>query len=231
MKAAYPLEILDQHVGIIGKTGSGKTYAAKGMVERMLQEGRRVCVLDPTGAWWGLKSSADGTAPGFPVVIFGGAHADIPINDQMGRALGEFIAQSSVPAIIDLSEMFTGESHRFVAGFAERPDDQHLQATTAGASHIGSVLQHGQGAMSPEELLNVWMQRFPPKTARMLQVLVEAHPDALTRAEIAERSEVSPTSSGLGGGLRDLLKNNLIDGRGGAYRANPFLTGSEMPDG
>ncbi len=115
----YPLEILDQHVAIIGKTGSGKTYAAKGMVERMLTEGRRICILDPTGAWWGLKSSADGTEAGFPMVIFGGAHADIPINDQMGRALGEFIAQSSVPAIIDLSEMFTGESHRFVAGFAE----------------------------------------------------------------------------------------------------------------
>jgi len=27
---------------------------------------------DPVGVWWGLRSFADGTAEGLPVVIFGG---------------------------------------------------------------------------------------------------------------------------------------------------------------
>ena len=41
-----PLEIMATHVAIVGKTGSGKTYTAKGLVERLLEANRRVIVLD-----------------------------------------------------------------------------------------------------------------------------------------------------------------------------------------
>lgn len=71
-----PPAALLQHVAILGKTGSGKTYAAKGIVEDLLRAGRRVCVLDPTGAWWGLRSSADGKAAGYPVIVLGGQDVD-----------------------------------------------------------------------------------------------------------------------------------------------------------
>jgi DNA helicase HerA-like ATPase len=67
-----PEAALAQHVAVVGKTGSGKTFRAKGEVERLLQKRQRVCVIDPTGAWYGLKSSADGKSAGFPIVIFGG---------------------------------------------------------------------------------------------------------------------------------------------------------------
>jgi hypothetical protein len=40
-------------IAILGKKGRGKSYAAKGLVERVL-------VLDPLGHWWGLKVSANG---------------------------------------------------------------------------------------------------------------------------------------------------------------------------
>lgn len=73
-KHRIPDEALRQHVAIVGKTGSGKTYTAKGLVERLLEEGRRVCVLDPTGAWYGLRTLANGKKAGFPVMIFGGEH-------------------------------------------------------------------------------------------------------------------------------------------------------------
>ena len=73
-----PLEIMATHVAIVGKTGSGKTYTAKGLVERLLEANRRVIVLDPTGAWWGLRSKADG-APGFPIPVLGGEHGDVPL--------------------------------------------------------------------------------------------------------------------------------------------------------
>lgn len=53
-----PLALLDQHAAIVGKTGSGKTFAAKGMVERLLDAGRRVCIVDPTGVWWGSDPRA-----------------------------------------------------------------------------------------------------------------------------------------------------------------------------
>jgi hypothetical protein len=114
-----PAKALEQHIAILGKTGSGKTYAAKGVVERILSDGGRVCIIDPTGAWHGLRSSATGKSAGFPVVIFGGEHADLPLGSAHGEALAEIIGTASTPAIIDTSLMRVGERTRFFADFAD----------------------------------------------------------------------------------------------------------------
>ena len=113
------IDIFDQHVGFVGKTGSGKTYAAKGYVERLLTARRNVCIVDPTGAWWGLRSSASGKDVGFPVVVFGGDHADVPITEHSGAALADFVRAGNRPCIIDLSNTMLGERHRFMERFAE----------------------------------------------------------------------------------------------------------------
>ncbi|MGE3175837.1 MAG: DUF87 domain-containing protein [Vicinamibacterales bacterium] len=117
--AGVPEPALNQHLAIIGATGSGKTFAAKSLVEHLLRAGRRVCIIDPTGAWWGLRSSADGKGPGFPITIFGGDRADVPITEHAGHALGELIAARNLPAVIDLSGTMLSERHRFVERFAE----------------------------------------------------------------------------------------------------------------
>lgn len=70
-----PAAALDQHIAILGKTGSGKTFAAKGIVERLLGQRRQVCVLDPTAAWWGLRLDANGKGRGYDVVLIGGKPA------------------------------------------------------------------------------------------------------------------------------------------------------------
>lgn len=114
-----PNAALAQHIAILGKTGSGKTYAAKGVAENILRESGRVCVIDPTGAWHGLRSSATGKSAGFPVVIFGGAHADLPLGGAHGEAIAEIIGTSSTPAILDTSLMRVGERARFFADFAD----------------------------------------------------------------------------------------------------------------
>lgn len=56
-----PIELLDRPAAVIGGSGSGKTYAAKGAVEKLLGAVRRVCIVDPTGAWCGLRAHAYGT--------------------------------------------------------------------------------------------------------------------------------------------------------------------------
>ena len=81
---ALPVDALDDRIAIVGTAGSGKTYAAKGFVERLLDTGARVTIVDPLGVWWGLRASADGSAAGYPVVVFGGRHADVPITAEMG---------------------------------------------------------------------------------------------------------------------------------------------------
>ena len=70
---SLPAEALDDRIAIVGAAGSGKTYAAKGFVERLLERGARVAIVDPLGVWWGLRASADGGAPVMPWSCSAGA--------------------------------------------------------------------------------------------------------------------------------------------------------------
>jgi DNA helicase HerA-like ATPase len=120
LPADLPAAALDERIAIVGTSGSGKTYAAKGLVERLLETGARVAVVDPLGVWWGLRASADGSAPGYPVVVFGGRHADVPITAEIGAALGRLIGSQALACVIDLSELGSGAARRrFMALFAE----------------------------------------------------------------------------------------------------------------
>ncbi|MCX5495759.1 hypothetical protein OSH11_13680 [Kaistia dalseonensis] len=119
-ESGLPTALLDTPLAIIGTTGSGKTYVAKGAVELLLELGRRVCIVDPLDVWHGLRTSADGVAPAFPVVIFGGDHADVPINPTMGGQLGSLIARGVAPAaIVVTADMTGGETNRFLTAFFE----------------------------------------------------------------------------------------------------------------
>jgi hypothetical protein len=112
---------LDERVAIVGTSGSGKTYAAKGLVELLLTSAARICVVDPLGVWWGLRSSADGITPGFPVIVFGGRHADVPLDEGMGAALGRGVGtHESLACVVDVSELGSSAARRrFMSAFAE----------------------------------------------------------------------------------------------------------------
>lgn len=126
-----PEKILDKHLGILGINGSGKTYTAKGCVETLLEKKERVCIIDPTGVWWGLKSSATGKSGAFPVVVFGGEHADLPISGLHGETIAEAIGTSNTPAIIDTSLMRGSERTKFFTDFAET-----LRIKNSGPLHL-----------------------------------------------------------------------------------------------
>jgi len=118
--AALPADALDDRIAIVGTAGSGKTYGAKGFVERLLGSGARMVIVDPLGVWWGLRASADGSAAGYPVVVFGGKHADVPITADIGAALGRLIPSAALACVIDLSELGSNAARRrFMAAFAE----------------------------------------------------------------------------------------------------------------
>lgn len=113
-----PIEILNQHVAVLGKTRSGKSSVMRGLVERLIQEGRPVCIIDPKGDWWGIKLAKDGKHRGFPVVIFGGEHADIPIDEHSGQLVAELFATENRPCLIDLGGWMVGPRTRFWIDFA-----------------------------------------------------------------------------------------------------------------
>lgn len=119
MSHPIPDAALDSDIAIIARKGSGKTYLARGLVERLLDLGRRVVIVDPLGSWWGLKASADGEREGYPVAVFGGDHGDMPLTDKMGEPLGRLIAEENFPCVIDTSLMRKEEQGRLAIDLFE----------------------------------------------------------------------------------------------------------------
>lgn len=113
--------LMQHHTAVLGKTGAGKTYTSKVLIERAYQRGDRVCILDPIKSdWWGLTSSADGKKPGLPFSILGGPHAHVPLHSGAGRAIAEIVASGELQhSIIDMAEFEAGGSSKFFIDFAE----------------------------------------------------------------------------------------------------------------
>lgn len=116
---SLPLDAVAGTFAILGIRNSGKSHTASVMAEEMLKAGQPIVVYDPTSAWWGLKSSADGKRPAFPVVIFGGEHADVPLEETAGETIATTIVEKRIPAILDCSLLRKGARIRFMTSFAE----------------------------------------------------------------------------------------------------------------
>ncbi len=114
-----PLDFVTQTQAILAKRGAGKSYCASVQAEEMLKAGQQVIVVDPTGAWWGLKSSADGKKAGFSIVVFGGEHPDVPLEENAGEIVAAAIVEHRFSAILDLSLFRKGQMTRFMFPFLE----------------------------------------------------------------------------------------------------------------
>jgi uncharacterized protein len=109
---ALPAEAVTQTFCILAKRGVGKTYTASVMAEEMLKASQPVVCIDPVGAMWGLRS-------GFPVVILGGEHADVPLEESAGEVVARAVVEHRFSAVIDLSLFRKGQMFRFMVAFAE----------------------------------------------------------------------------------------------------------------
>lgn len=115
-----PLDVATTASAIVGIRGTGKTNTATVIVEQLAAHGQRSIIIDPLDVWWGLKSSADGKEPGLPVVVFGGPHGDLPLNDDDGERIAEALATERVTAVLSLRHLRKGAQERFATAFAER---------------------------------------------------------------------------------------------------------------
>jgi hypothetical protein len=113
-----PADAVTQTFAILAKRGAGKTYTASVLAEELLKAKQQVLIVDPTGAWWGLRASADGRSEGFPILVAGGDHADIPLDEHAGETMAQ-AAADRFSAVLDLSGFRKGQSMRFMTGFLE----------------------------------------------------------------------------------------------------------------
>lgn len=115
-----PLEAVTQTFAILAKRGMGKTFTASVLIEEMLEHRQRVVVIDPVGVWWGLRSSATGKSAGYPVVIIGGDHGDLPLEVNSGELVADLIIDNDLAVVIDLSLLRKNQQRTFMTAFAER---------------------------------------------------------------------------------------------------------------
>jgi len=107
--------------GILAQRRVGKTYTASVIAEELVAAHQPFVVLDPTGAWWGLRAAADGVRPGLPVVIVGGQHGDLPLERTGGRVLAEIVVEHPGYYVVDFSLFESAEAERqFATDFIER---------------------------------------------------------------------------------------------------------------
>ena len=116
-----PVQCFESHVGVVGKTGSGKTSTVKSIVEYLVAIGERVCIVDPIKSdYFGLTSSADGKSPGLPFQILGGPHGHVPLHAAAGKAVGELVATGALRlSILDMADFGPGDHSKFFVDFAQ----------------------------------------------------------------------------------------------------------------
>lgn len=127
---SLPLDVLTRTTAIVGQRGTGKTSTAVVLVEEADAAGGQFAVIDPTGAWYGLRSNASGKGAGLKVVVFGGHHGDLPLQHTAGAFLARLVVEQSVNVVLDLELLTKGQQIQFVAEFAEALYHGNREAVT-----------------------------------------------------------------------------------------------------
>ncbi len=104
---------------ILAQKGKGKTHTATVQAEELLDAHQQIVVIDPTDAWYGLRSSPDGRSTGYPIAVFGGDHGDVVLEPSGGAVLAEAIVRERFSAIVCTDLMTKGEQLRFLGDFLE----------------------------------------------------------------------------------------------------------------
>jgi hypothetical protein len=128
-------ESLVQKFGFIGRSGSGKSYAAMRLAELFLDAGSQIIALDWVGIWWSLRLAANGKDVGFPnVYIFGGEHADVDLRPESGALMADLVVDKHISVVLDVMHFRKAERTRFATAFAEQ--FFHRKKTARTACHL-----------------------------------------------------------------------------------------------
>jgi uncharacterized protein len=117
---SFPLDCVTQTFAILGIRGSGKTNTAVVMMEEMLKHGQQCVAIDPTNAWYGIRSSRDGKSAGFKVYVFGGPNGDLPLEGTHGTIMADFVVETGASVVFSLRHLSMNDQRRFAMEFGER---------------------------------------------------------------------------------------------------------------
>lgn len=115
-----PASAVTETFGVLGQRGAGKSNAEVVMAEEMWDAGLPWVAIDPKGDWWGVRSSADGKAPGLALPVFGGLHGDVPLEATAGNVIAELVVDQNLTCVLDVSDFSKADRARFLLAFFER---------------------------------------------------------------------------------------------------------------
>lgn len=113
-----PAEAVTQTFAILAKRNAGKTYTAKVLAEELLEAKQQIVAVDPIGVWWGLRAGA-GQHAGYPVVVVGGDHGDVPLEPTAGKIMAEFVVATTQSVVLDVGRFRKADQKRFMTDFLE----------------------------------------------------------------------------------------------------------------
>lgn len=116
---SLPLDAVTRAGIITGQRGTGKTSTAAVLVEEATAAGAPSIVIDPTDAWWGLRSSADGKWAGLGHIVFGGEHGHLPLREDAGAVMARLVVEQRLSAVFSLKHLRKGPQIRFVCELLE----------------------------------------------------------------------------------------------------------------
>jgi Helicase HerA, central domain len=116
---SLPLDAVTQTIAILAKRRAGKSYTMRRLAEQLFSAGQQVVVVDPKGDQWGVRSAADGKAPGLPIVILGGERGDVPLEASSGEIVAKLVVEERVSVLLDLSLFRKHEIATFMTAFLE----------------------------------------------------------------------------------------------------------------
>lgn len=118
---AFPPDVVTQTLLVVGKRGSGKSNTAARLVEQLHASQIPFVVLDPVDTWWGLKAGRDG-GPGLEgIYVFGGKHADVPLEagERSGALIAELLCEHQLSIVLSVKHLSGRERSAFMVAFAQ----------------------------------------------------------------------------------------------------------------
>jgi len=115
---SLPIDAITQTFLVVGKRGSGKSNTAARIVGQLYKAHLPFVVLDPVDSWWGLKAGADGSK-GLDVYVFGGRHADLPLEPGGGALIAEVLCEHRMPMVLSVKHLSNRERSTFMVQFAQ----------------------------------------------------------------------------------------------------------------
>lgn len=184
---ALPLDVAGETIAILAKRGAGKTNTATVLVEELVAAHVQTVIVDPVGAWWGIRSSAEGEhGAGLPVPIIGGQHGDIPLEPTAGRLIADVVVDTGSSLLLDLSDFRSkAELQRFIVDFAER-----LYRRKARASSLLHVVFEEADEFAPQRPAGGWKGDAGNAAAAVEQIVRRGRSRGLGVTLITQRSAV-----------------------------------------